>query len=687
MRFEFFDLDPTLGNGGLSVSPNGTPYHGGVISTFLFQDYYCWQGTSTAGQLEFITNTPNEISATSEPWLWGNVTTSFIGTDLSVSADGELLSGTITGIRYTSPGFNGAPDHTIATISGISILATDLVDAYETLSVSVTAQPLYALFFDGSNEFDASQSGHPVYFDMFWSNDHFHLQGSEGNDRLIAGNGDDTLLGNSGHDYLEAGSGNNCVFGGAGNDFLRAGDGEDTLDGGDGIDRVSFFEYPQYVYTLNINLELGRATYIDPLTQELNTHQISNIEEVIGSGQDDLIVGDDNNNILDGFLGADTIHGRGGDDFLFIRVAHNGSEIFGEEGNDTLAINQQATGVLFDGGEGFDVFVTPNVIDEYVGTTLNLTTGVHSHDIEGSTFVSIEQVFGNYNNDHLTGDATNNIFDGLQGDDTLFGMAGDDDLFGNVGEDVLAGGIGDDHLDGGDGNDLLLGGDGTDYILGDDGEDWLLGEGGRDLLSGGVGNDTLDGQFGHDTLFGDDGDDTLNGGNHNDRLDGGTGNDVLNGDLNNDALRGGAGFDTLNGGDGNDWLDGGNWSDTLNGGNGIDGLWGAHGHDEMNGGGGDDRIWFGIGNDTATGGSGADTFNFFRHSGNDVITDASVAEGDLIRIHSNLWSNSLSEIQVIAEFACLNSSGNVVLAFDSGDSLTFEGVTDLATAHDLIAII
>ncbi|MDN5933594.1 MAG: hypothetical protein L0I24_21425, partial [Pseudonocardia sp.] len=60
--------------------------------------------------------------------------------------------------------------------------------------------------------------------------------GSEFNDAIFAGGGDDTVLGNGGNDAIRAGAGDDQLFGGAGNDALLGQGGADTIDGGEGRD-------------------------------------------------------------------------------------------------------------------------------------------------------------------------------------------------------------------------------------------------------------------------------------------------------------------------------------------------------------------------------------------------------------------------------------------------------------------
>lgn len=124
------------------------------------------------------------------------------------------------------------------------------------------------------------------------------------------------------------------------------------------------------------------------------------------------------------------------------------------------------------------------------------------------------------------------------GADRLVGGSGRDNLESGSGADTLQGGSGRDRLDAGVGNDVLKGGTDSDYLRGRDGHDILFGgsdgdnlrgDNGRDSLSGGNGKDRLDGGHGLDLLYGDDGDDKISGKNGEDTLYGGKGDDTLNG--------------------------------------------------------------------------------------------------------------------------------------------------------------
>ncbi|MEO1299885.1 MAG: matrixin family metalloprotease, partial [Cyanobacteria bacterium J06636_16] len=152
--------------------------------------------------------------------------------------------------------------------------------------------------------------------------------------------------------------------------------------------------------------------------------------------------------------------------------------------------------------------------------------------------VTIENAYGSWGNDTLTGNEVGNFLAGRSGNDTLDGAAGND---------VLGGGFG---------SDLLLGGEGNDALYGRGDNDFLYGEAGDDVIEGGDGDDLLAGQTGNDILYGEAGNDVLGGGFGIDSLFGGEGNDALYGRGDNDFLYGEAGDDVIEGGDGADLLAG-----------------------------------------------------------------------------------------------------------------------------------
>ena len=102
-------------------------------------------------------------------------------------------------------------------------------------------------------------------------------------------------------------------------------------------------------------METGIATFAKTSdTSQTYTHNISNIEGVIGTNNDDIIRGDEDFNILEGVAGNDEIYGGGGNDVLV--TGHGDDKLYGEEGNDILISVGSGT-QEYDGGEGVDTLI------------------------------------------------------------------------------------------------------------------------------------------------------------------------------------------------------------------------------------------------------------------------------------------------------------------------------------------
>ena len=88
------------------------------------------------------------------------------------------------------------------------------------------------------------------------------INGTEGNNRLTGGSGNDVINGNGGNDRLNGGAGDDTLNGGAGKDELNGGSGNDILDGGSGSDELEGGSgNDTLIYTLAENNVIGRNTY------------------------------------------------------------------------------------------------------------------------------------------------------------------------------------------------------------------------------------------------------------------------------------------------------------------------------------------------------------------------------------------------------------------------------------------
>ena len=230
-------------------------------------------------------------------------------------------------------------------------------------------------------------------------------------------------------DLIQGEGGNDELSGRGSDDQLDPGPGRDKVDGGPGIDTLLLHEA-----TL--------ASLADGETESLapsgggrpERDELTSVENVQGSDQDDIIIGDDQDNDLRGGPGDDQIDGEEGIDTLYGDGGRD--QLLGDEGND-----------IERGGVGGDFLL------------------------------------GDAGDDDMDGESGRDVLDGGVDNDRMQGGDGADLLVGAAGDDWLAGGLGIDALFGGPGDDMLEGGKGADFFRGEAGDDHLILGQGRDQAS------------------------------------------------------------------------------------------------------------------------------------------------------------------------------------------------------------
>ena len=614
-------------------------------------------------------------------WLWGSASTLTDGT--IVTTNNDTLDGGGGNDLLTV----GIGNHSLTGGSGTDTVAFTENGAPETaITVSLLLQGAAQATGNGSWTLTGIEN----------------LSGGTANDMLTGDGNANVLAGDQGNDVLSGGAGNDILYGDGrigidfqggggsgpittyadvtmidpalidGNDTLEGGLGDDVINGGGGIDTAS---YANASGSVTVSLfATGNGNGLSSGADGNDT--LVGIENITGSAYNDLLFGNNLDNVLTGGDGTDFLRGRAGNDTL---IAGNGDDYLdGGLGDDIL-----------NGGAGYDRVsyfgsaTGPVTIDlRLQGTPQNTGQGM-------DTLIGIEHFGGTTFGDTLIGDEGDNWIRGSTDGgaaDTIDGQGGNDLIEDGAGNHVLEGGAGIDTFlyqptttavginvslalqgaaqDTGVGLMTLTG---FENLSGSQYADTLIGDGNANVLAGGDGNDTLIGGAGNDTLYGDGNigvdthgtflsgpittfidADVANGAvGGNDTLEGGLGNDVINGGIGVDtasyANASGsvsvtltAGGGSSSGADGNDTLisienvtgsafddslTGNNAANALTGGDGNDGLRGRGGDDILLGGNGSDFLNGGLGNDTIDGGAGFDRAAFYTDATAGVTVD------------------------------------------------------------------
>ncbi|MGL5059237.1 MAG: calcium-binding protein [Microcoleus sp.] len=340
------------------------------------------------------------------------------------------------------------------------------------------------------------------------------VNGTPGNDNLNGTAASDTLLGSFGNDTL---------FGG----FF----GDDLLDGGGGNDTATYLGFGN---NINASLETKKATFFG------GSGTFVSIENLIGGNNQDVFVGNEVSNLIDGSFGSDDISGRAGDDRL---IGGDGFDTLrGEVGNDNLRGGNDAD--LLDGGDGFDFLAGDKGNDTMIGG--NGDDAFQWVDGDGSDLIGgdggrDELLFNGSiaqgDNISLSKSGSNTILQrtnlvpvtltttGIESFNAINGLGGDDVL--NITDIDVTSSVRFIQFTGGEGNDRLNTNNVTANID----------------STGGNGNDVLIGGIAGDTLSGDRGNDIISASGGNDRIKGAESTNLGRGEI--DVLAGGPGVDTF----------------------------------------------------------------------------------------------------------------------------------------------
>ncbi|MTH94954.1 hypothetical protein, partial [Roseibium sp. RKSG952] len=322
----------------------------------------------------------------------------------------DIIYGYIPDSSYT--GYIGAEDSVSQKIYGFdgddwiqAGYGDDYIFGGEGSNTSAYTDSTDGIYVDLSTTYEDTNGTYSLADDGLGTTDQLYdiqnIWGSDYDDTIIGDDADNTLYGYGGDDV---------IYGGDGDDIIDGGDGSDYLDGGAGTDTLVFQNTDG-----GIVVDLSAETVSDDGFGNVDT--IVNFENVYGTDYNDVITGDDGDNVLYGADGDDTIYGGDGNDLL---VGGDGDDtLYGGDGNDTL-ISTGGNDTL-SGGDGYDTYVVAggyvtitdfdletDTILIYAGdydSTLSSSTytetddGVTFYDEDGDAYLTIE----GYDYDDLSG--------------------------------------------------------------------------------------------------------------------------------------------------------------------------------------------------------------------------------------------------------------------------------------------
>ncbi|KAL3847763.1 hypothetical protein ACJMK2_018657 [Sinanodonta woodiana] len=147
-----------------------------------------------------------------------------------------------------------------------------------------------------------------------------YIAGGEKNDTLHGGvlvntidglGGSDIIYGRDGNDVLIVGPDDDRLYGGQGHDTIFGGDGGDLIDGRTGINTIVFKGDGFSKIGVFVDLRIGKG-----LDADAEGDSYIDIQNIFGSECNDILHGNENDNVIYGFQGNDYIHPYGSNDIL-----------------------------------------------------------------------------------------------------------------------------------------------------------------------------------------------------------------------------------------------------------------------------------------------------------------------------------------------------------------------------------
>ncbi|WP_445505332.1 hypothetical protein [Microvirga sp. G4-2] len=254
------------------------------------------------------------------------------------------------------------------------------------------------------------------------------IEGSRSADTMSGASGVDIFVGLDGNDNLAGRDNNDVLVGGYGSDTLDGGAGDDVLYGGLGDDLYLVDSLSDVVDENGDGQAGGRDRIVASIDYSLlGSSERADIEELELTGSARLGIGNALDNLIIGTEGNDTLDGAGGAD-----------ELRGGAGDDTYVFDSMGDRVVETANGGIDQIIlkTGALVN---GTTFSLDTSWSAsvENVALADHLRAINLTGNALDNSLTGNDANNALSGLDGNDTLAGGRGVDTVGGGDGIDTL----------------------------------------------------------------------------------------------------------------------------------------------------------------------------------------------------------------------------------------------------------
>lgn len=483
-----------------------------------------------------------------------------IGKDSSMVAGGDGKRDTLLNVEKVIGTWHN--DTFSSDVAGVTLDGSDGDDVYIVNSADVSIiEESYGGYDELRTSLNTIKMGAWVEKLTFTGTGDFHAYGSDTDNEIIAGAGNDWLWGGDGADHFVGGDGYDTVSYSDSLEGVRVNDNSNfdglTIAYGDTFTGIEAIEGSGFDDLIYLNQPADQAMIIDgaggydtvsyqnsfdSVTVDVGAgSSLLNVEKVIGSSGADHFTANSGGLTLAGGMGDDvyTINSAGvtleeiegymgGTDQVYTSLSemrlgayvenltYTGTGDFIGHGNDESNIIVSGAGNdVLSGGAGWDVLNggagidIVSYADSKEGLTATLNWGPRSGDALYHTYIDIEGLRGSQFGDQLYGDSGDNILEGGAGFDMIYGGEGNDHIYGGLASGLDTQGYNADWLSGGAGDDVIVSDafDATSSASGDEGNDTITMVGGQ--ARGGEGNDILTGTGHNFMLFGDEGNDLL----------------------------------------------------------------------------------------------------------------------------------------------------------------------------------